>query len=394
MPAKPIQLPEGEHAKFSPSAASRWTNCLGSIPAENAEVLKDKSSIYADEGTAAHYILSEFLDKKKIPEVGDIIEFPEHHIVVDWEMLRHAKEVKQYLNQLAIDNNTRVPYVTETRVYPYAGYEDVIYGTADILVGPYKGALGTTIDVVDYKYGGGVVVEATDNLQLMLYALGVLEETTKRIDNIVLTIIQPRAPHRDGPVRSTSITPDDLREVLEHIPHVINEIEGGNHRETTGAWCHFCKRAAICATLQSETEEGLSHDMRETVVSSMDEIARRLSLVPLMNTWTKAIMQLGTELLCKGEKIPGYKLVEATKHRQFIDGVDEKLLKSYGVKNPFAKAKLATPKQILDRIEDEAIRETVEEDLIHRPAGHAVMATADDKRKDYLEIDEKEFQNE
>ena len=393
MPAKPIQLPEGEHAKFSPSSASRWTNCFGSIPSERGDVVTDKSSIYADEGTAAHYILSEFLDQKKIPEVGDIIEFPEHNIVVDWEMRRHAVEVSEYLSQIAIDNKTKITHVTESRVYPYAGYEDVIYGTADILVEPYDGAFGTTIDVIDYKYGGGVIVEVADNLQLMLYALGVLEETDERIDNIVLTIIQPRAPHRDGPVRSASITPDELRKSLEHIPYVINEIEEGNHHETTGTWCHFCKRAAVCATLQSETEEGLSHDMDEIVVSSMDEISRRLSLVPLMDTWTKAVTQLGTDLLCKGEKIPGYKLVEARKHRQFIDGVDAKLLKSYGVKSVFAKAKLATPKQVLDRIEDDKIRKNVEQDLIHKPAGHAVMVTENDPRNDYLEIDEKEFKD-
>ena len=393
---EPIQLPEGEHAKFSPSSASRWTNCLGSISREGADVLVDKSSVYADEGTAAHWVLSEHLEGRALPEVGDIIEFPEHNILVDWEMLRHAHDVKKFLDRNDKYGNP-IKYSAERRVYPFPGYEDVLYGTADILIHPYEGKpgiQGTTIEVIDYKYGGGVVVEPVDNLQLMLYALGVLEEVDDDIDNIMLAIIQPRAPHVDGPIRYTWMTPKSLHEALAHIPHVINEIEAGGNMETPGPWCHFCKRAAICATLQGVTEEGLSHNMEETVVSSMDEISRRLALIPLMNTWTKAMTELGTDLLAKGEKIPGYKLVEANKHRQFIDGVDAKLLRSYGVGDPFAAEKLATPKQILDAIEDEDIRKTIEKDLIHKPAGHAVMAKADDKRKDFLRLDKKEFQNE
>ena len=62
------------HAKFSASGSAKWFLCAGSIEAERG--LPNKSSIYADEGTAAHELgeicltmgdrASEWVDKQLI----------------------------------------------------------------------------------------------------------------------------------------------------------------------------------------------------------------------------------------------------------------------------------------------------------------------------------------
>lgn len=50
--------------------------------------------------------------------------------------------------------------------------------------------------ITDLKYGKGVKVEAKDNSQLMLYALGAYREFSfafeRDIEDVVMTIAQPR----------------------------------------------------------------------------------------------------------------------------------------------------------------------------------------------------------
>jgi hypothetical protein len=47
-------MSEPAHAKLGPSGAHRWMSCPGSIVLE--EDVPDRSSVYADEGTAAHML--------------------------------------------------------------------------------------------------------------------------------------------------------------------------------------------------------------------------------------------------------------------------------------------------------------------------------------------------
>ena len=48
------------HAKLSASGAHRWTQCAGSVNAE--EGLPNTTSIYAEEGTLAHHVASCIFD--------------------------------------------------------------------------------------------------------------------------------------------------------------------------------------------------------------------------------------------------------------------------------------------------------------------------------------------
>ena len=51
------------HAKLSPSAASRWINCPGSV-ALCATLPKPPSTFYADEGTSAHALAEKCILEK------------------------------------------------------------------------------------------------------------------------------------------------------------------------------------------------------------------------------------------------------------------------------------------------------------------------------------------
>ena len=106
-----------------------------------------------------------------------------------------------YLKELAMSFGGVQPFVAlETRV-GYSDYAPEGFGTADcIIIG------GGRLCVVDYKNGSGVPVEAENNSQMMLYALGALKFYGpifgSSIQDIHLTIVQPNA----GGIKAVSYT--------------------------------------------------------------------------------------------------------------------------------------------------------------------------------------------
>jgi hypothetical protein len=69
------------------------------------------------------------------------------------------------------------------------------------------------LEVVDLKGGRGVVVEVKGNPQLRTYALGaMLANPGIDVSHVQVTIVQPRAPHKDGRIRSERFHVADLVE--------------------------------------------------------------------------------------------------------------------------------------------------------------------------------------
>lgn len=183
---------EGWHAQFSPSASERWMTCPGSIAASRDATRT--SSKYADEGTAAHLLASRCFDygKPALFWIGESIEVNK----VLWPV---TEEMAEYVQAYVDDVNSRVNGGTrmhEQRVWfsETIGVEDQ-GGTSDAII---LSAYCTSLVVEDLKYGLGVQVDATENTQLMTYALAVLETFSaimEDVKEVTLVIHQPRLDH-------------------------------------------------------------------------------------------------------------------------------------------------------------------------------------------------------
>ena len=176
----------GSHAVYAPSAAERWTVCTGSVQLSNT-VPPGKSSVYADEGTAAHTMHDMVLNSSaRALEV----EWPDHVTVegADYEVNEAMKaavllSTEYILNlpgELFIEQRVKVTSVD-------AG----LYGRLDAAV---LNRENMVLEVIDFKYGAGVAVDIKNNMQLTIYGLGMIDnlDLADEIEWLKITITQPR----------------------------------------------------------------------------------------------------------------------------------------------------------------------------------------------------------
>jgi hypothetical protein len=175
-----------EHALLSASGAHRWMACPGSI--RLSEGVPERTSAYAEEGTAAHEIAARCLRAGRRDALG---------IAPDAEM---AAAIDIYLDAVWAAVEPGDQLLVEHRVDLRPLDPPVpMYGTADaIVIKPRRRQL----HVIDLKFGVGVPIEAAGNPQGRYYALGALLAFPEHaVDTVEITIVQPRFPHPAGPVR-------------------------------------------------------------------------------------------------------------------------------------------------------------------------------------------------
>lgn len=203
------------HALLSASSAHRWLKCPPS--ARIAAEFPDRESEAAREGTAAHESAEAFFKQWKIPEDP------------------HVKAYVEYMQEL-IRQYHPCKYQIELRV-DYSHIAPRGFGTADCVI--YTKDM---LHIVDFKYGKGVRVDAGENSQMILYALGACRTLGIQPSEIRFTIYQPRMDN----ISTWSLDGEELQHYADKIRPQAGKAWEGKGELEAGDHCTFCPYKTIC----------------------------------------------------------------------------------------------------------------------------------------------------
>jgi len=201
-----------------------------------------------------------------------------------------------------------------------------MFGTSDCTIyGKETGNLW----VIDYKHGQGVAVDAEDNPQLKYYALGAVLKIGNRapINAIHTAIVQPRAPHRLGSIRTHSYTKDEILDFGTDLIDAAHAAIKPDAPLIAGDHCKFCKASGTCSALRSnalavaQDEFGVTRSVEDL---TPEEVANYMDKIPLLEEWIKSIRRHAHTMLEQGQALPGFKLVEKRPTRRWKN--EEELL--------------------------------------------------------------------
>jgi hypothetical protein len=312
------------HATLGASNASRWMNCPGSV-ALTADLPPSPNSVHAQDGTRAHAVAEVCLRSEQDPQqwLGLSIEGGK----VTQEMI---DAVQVYLDTCRALRMAGAIWRIEQK-FDLASLKPPVpmFGTADFVA---YNPTTRTLHVVDFKFGQGVLVEVQDNPQLTYYALGARVSTPFSlvpVDTISLTIVQPRAVHPDGPVRTTEISAGELLDFGVKLLAAANRTQDADAPLKAGKQCRWCPAAGICP---EQREHALAVAQSEfTLIDPvpflppkpetipLEEFAVMLSQLHILEDWATAMRQTAQARLERGDEVPGWKLVEKRATRQWTD---------------------------------------------------------------------------
>ena len=372
------------HVELAPSKASQWLNCPGSILLSRG--IKDTSSWFADEGTAAHELGEKCLRSGSNPH--DFLGQKFGKFEVDADM---AENVCVYVNHVrALQAAAGVGGLIESKFYlTKLNPPALMGGTSDFTLHDKKARV---LHVVDLKYGAGTLVDVTDNPQLKYYALGALTELNlyKEVDAVHMTIVQPRMDHSDGPVRTETIHPADL------IDFSVDLLTGAalaltpNAPLKTGSHCKFCKASAQCPQKQADAlavletefvlEDATPLELPDPRLLPVERLASYLDKFDVLDAWMKNCWQVVFEMAQAGVHIPGKKLVAKKANRKWAVS-EEDVLKlarkwKFGKKEIY-DSKLRSPAQLEKVFGKE---NPIPPNFVKKESSGVTLVSIDDKR--------------
>lgn len=298
------------HALLSASSSHRWIACPPSAQL-NAKA-PDKPSEYAQEGTDAH----ELCQYKVEDYLGMDVKNPVENLTYyNAEMENCADSYRDYVAESIEGAKAycKDPLVMVEKRVDFTQYVPEGFGTCDCLI-----AADNTLHIIDFKYGVGVLVEAKNNPQMMLYALGALSifDGIYDIENISMTIFQPRREH----ISTANITKDALITWAEGVlkPAAtaamkgIGEFYAGDH-------CRFCKVKATCRKRAEYNMAMAKYDFAMPNTLEDEEISIILSRAEDLTSWVADVKEYALQKALDGHQWEGYKLVEGHATRKYTD---------------------------------------------------------------------------
>lgn len=366
------------HALLSPSAAHRWIHCTPSVRLE--EGVQDQGSDFAAEGTLAHAIASrkilETLGRPHDEQDREIEELRERYY--SEEMEGYTDTYRSIVLEKFNEAKTRskdAKLLVEVRL-DFGAFLPDAFGTADAVI-----IADDLMEVIDFKYGKGVKVDADHNPQMMIYALGALDEFLMDYDikRVRMTIVQPRI---DNLSECGMMVGELTAWRTVSLKPAAEAAFAGTGDQVPGEWCQFCKVRSVCTALAEKARQVCNEDFREARLISDEDIPGLLPLLPVLKGWLEDFASHALQRALDGATIKGYKLVEGKSNRQITDS--DALLGALLVKgfqrDVLLKKPELRPIGELEKIVGKKAFAEIGKPWLVKPQGKPTLAEESDKR--------------
>ena len=306
-----------KHARLSASRTDRFMSCPGSYRLESLMPYEPAGEAAAI-GTAIHELSEIILSNGEIPAGTD----PDH--------VAMAQGYADFVNTLV--ENPRKKLIEVNLDEGLKSLHPALGGTADAVL-----VDGNHLHVIDLKTGR-VAVDATDNKQLLTYALGAMRQL-KAPSTIECTmhIYQPRVGHSKWTVSGNRLNLHGER--LKSAAELALSDDAPTSPSVDA--CRYCKAKTICPSMREKVQETARSDFKpDTTVTPemLDDAA-------LVAAWAEMVQAAAKEQLSSGKSIQGWTMRVGRKTKFWKD---EKLVQeafkdtptAWELKSPSAVLKL------------------------------------------------------
>lgn len=376
-----IQHSSRAHARLNASSSHRWMMCPPSV--KLSEQFEDKPSSYAEEGTFLH----ELCELKLHRYLGDMdpalieLQYAEHR---DNDFYSdEAETVTDEYVAFCIETIEAVrlscpdPLIMVEHRLDYSDYVPDGFGTGDLII-----VADGVLEVIDFKGGRGVRVEATRNSQLMLYGLGALLEFDPLYDihQVRMTIVQPRLSN----LSSFEMEADDLIRWAEtEVRPKAMLANEGKGEFCAGEWCRFCKARYTCRKRSEYHMSLAARDFKEPDLLSDEEIADILPVAESLNSWVQDLLAYATQEAVIGKIWPGYKLVAGRSIRKYTSEAEVIKAATEAGYTDIYKTSLLGVGDLEKRMGKKAFNEVLGKYIV-KPVGAPTLVPETDPRKPYV----------
>jgi len=296
------------HARLSPSSAERWVSCPASVRlVESQGRTDDGGSEWAAEGTRAHN-----LAEIEASYAFGMIDQEQYHVrKTSWLRIAesHGDDVEEmeghvltYVVMLQDIMARRTNAVLHLEQRVQTGVPGC-WGTGDaIIVSP------TTVDVVDLKYGKGVIVKAHENPQLMLYGCGALEMfdgVLGDVQDVTVSVCQPRVNN----LATYELSAVELREWRDNevLPMALLADDPDAPFGPSETACRWCPVAGVCKPRMLWV---LRRDFGDPDLMDADELASAWESIADVRNWCNAVeAEALRQAYSEGVTLPRLKVV-------------------------------------------------------------------------------------
>ena len=403
-------MPPGLHAVLGASSAHRWLACPPSARlCERLDAVYGKAdSPWAVEGTRAHglaeikvkralykvdgmtmsklsrlpktaraaYVgINDNLYKALRSEIGDIPEDMDRATDTYADVV-----IDRYLRAREEDPAARL--LLEQRL-DYSRWVPAGFGTGDALI------LSTSIiEVLDYKHGVGIPVNAVGNPQTRLYGLGAYDAYCSLYDPaaVRMTIVQPRL---DSLTEETMVVPDLLEWADTVVVPAAKLAWAGKGEFSPGEHCRFCAAKAICSAREAEALKLFRYGLETPGTIPDEQIPDILATLDLAEDWIADIRAYAESAALRGQRWPGFKLVRGKRpNRKWTDPDEVKaaLLRAGYGPDTFEETKLKGPGDVEKSIGKTAFSALLSE-CVAQGEGKLTLVPESDHRAEYQPAD-------